>query len=357
ITEGIYTIINWANNSDRYRVSISEFDSVFKEKRQRFPKKQDLFLFRLLLQYELAYEIAPSRELVIPHLLDDDQPAELPSFPVGESLLLRYRSDTALPKDIISRFIVKSHRYIRDTKDAWRYGVILEDSSAAIAVVRQDKLRLEVSVKNGKKTHFLSELRNYIVDIFTSYKNKLAEAEYRIFYEEFGFRAQIEGREKELWLTEEEIGIHAREGRLFYDVKSRQNLDMAEPAKQYNINLQSGAYAFIGEQQDIQFNIGAMNLGLQGSLNDLVEQIKGTGNSEEVKTIEEASLFLEKIEEETDKKKIIKSGALKPVERILNELADDKSRLNKALKGVDKGVSIAQDLAQQYNKIADWLMQ
>lgn len=44
----------------------------------------------------------------------------------------------------------------------------------------------------------------------------------------------------------------------------------------------------------------------------------------------------------------------KPVQRVLKELNDDKSTLNQALKGINKGKDIAQDIAEQYNKIAEW---
>ncbi len=71
-----------------------------------------------------------SGELIIPHLLKEDCPDELADFPMGESLMLRYKAEQPLPPNTISRFIVRHNQEIKRESNnyvVWRYGVVLED--------------------------------------------------------------------------------------------------------------------------------------------------------------------------------------------------------------------------------------
>ena len=56
---------------------------------------------------ETFYETENGNSLIIPHLLKEDRPAILPDFPLGESLMLRYKADQPLSPNTISRFIVR----------------------------------------------------------------------------------------------------------------------------------------------------------------------------------------------------------------------------------------------------------
>ncbi len=183
ISHGVYKIINWVNEEKKYSLTLDEFEVVFKEDGNRHPKDKHPFLFKLMKHYELAYETKEEKKLVIPHLLNEDRPNELPDFPVGESLMLRYKAEQALPPNTISRFIVRHNQQIKREKGkyvVWRYGVLLKDDKGSMALVREEDRDITVSVKGPDKTNYISTLRETLNDIFNSYKSEKPELQYRI---------------------------------------------------------------------------------------------------------------------------------------------------------------------------------
>ena len=128
ISHGVYKIINWVSEEAKPSLTLDDFARVFKEDANRYPSDKHEFHFELMKRYELAYETAKGKNLIIPHLLKEDRPKELPDFPVGESLMLRYKAEQPLPPNTISRFIVRHNQEIKKDKQeylAWRYRVVL----------------------------------------------------------------------------------------------------------------------------------------------------------------------------------------------------------------------------------------
>jgi len=156
ISNGVYRIINWANNQRKHCLPLVEFYQVFEKDFVRYPESQHRFLFELMKKYELAYEAKEKDVLIIPRLLHEDQPKEMPQFSIGESLMARYKADQPLMSDTISRFIVRHNQEIKkEAKNylVWRSGVILEKNKGTIALVREEDDRtITVSVKGTYKT-------------------------------------------------------------------------------------------------------------------------------------------------------------------------------------------------------------
>jgi hypothetical protein len=67
-----------------------------------------------------------------------------------------------------------------------------------------------------------------------------------------------------------------------------------------------------------------------------------------------AASALEKVENSTSRQEVIKSGLAGRLQRLVQDLGDDKSTLGKTVKGIRNGISIAQDIAASYNDIAQW---
>ncbi len=357
VSHGVYQIINWASNNERYSVDIDEFKKIFEKNLDRYPERQHRFIFELLNYYELSYSNEGNCSIVIPHLLKEDQPGRLPVFEFGDALMLRYQAQQDLPGDVITRFIVRYHHFIRQADEVWRLGVVLENANGDVALVREDDRILEVRVKGRTKTEFLTQLRNSINEIFSDYKSERPEIEYRVYCEEYCTGRSGEFDDKSIWLTENKIAVHAGEGRPYYDDISRTELELNDQARNYNIKIvaEDGANLFMSEHQCNSFNIDSVNYGLQGSLTELAELLHFNGNPEEASDVKSAQLALEKIEGESDRKKILKSGKLNYVDRLLRELSDEGSRLNTAVKGLKRGGDIVQDVARHYHKIAEWV--
>ncbi len=365
ISQGVYTIINWASNAKMYSLSLDCFAKVFEGQLDRYPPKKHAFLFELMKRYELAYETTHKR-LIIPHLLEEDQPEKLPVFPIGESLMLKYEADQPLPPHTISRFIVRHNQLIKEEKGealVWRYGVILEDGKGSLALVRELDRTIEVSIKGATKTDFITTLRDTLNDIFNSYKSKRPSLKYRI--ERHGEIVPLRNTPQDLWLTEQEIVSHQAVGRPYFDSLTQQELSLDKDAKSYNITHQH-LYMIRGNENVLLggqghqitknvFNFDQCNLDLQGNLTELARKLKKEGNMEDAEEITEAVEVLEEIKKGATKEEVQKKGILPKLKRILKDLGDDQSTLGKTVKGVRNGIGIAQDIAKGYNEVAQWV--
>lgn len=94
--------------------------------------------------------------------------------------------------------------------------------------------------------------------------------------------------------------------------------------------------------------------GLQGDFNDLKDEV-GSGSEFFNEQCEKASNALEELDACKTKDDIIKSGALKKIERFLKECNDPESEIGKLLAGIKYSAGIIKDLAGKYNKIAKWV--
>jgi len=297
--------------------------------------------------YELAYETREGKCLIIPHLLKEDRPSELPDFQVGESLMLRYKSDKPLPPDTISRFIVRHNQEIKNENSdykVWRYGVILEDGKGSTAMVREDDRTISVSVKGRDKTNYISALRETLNDIFNSYQSEKPELQYKV--ERFG-KLPVEYEEKNpLWLQEKEIYKHFKRKRPYYDVFTDQDIPMANIVNVFNI---SGGNIPIIINPIINFSDCIINL--QDNLNNLSEILLGSGNTEEAKKIKNASEDIAKIEKSNNGEEKKKKSVLNRLKDVVVDLGDENSKLYKIVKGIGNSISIAREIVKAYLKI------
>lgn len=96
------------------------------------------------------------------------------------------------------------------------------------------------------------------------------------------------------------------------------------------------------------------NVSLQGNLNALARKLAKVDEeeAEEVKDVVQALNDAKACESpEAAKEK----GLDKTLGRWMDDLADENSKLHKTVQGIKKEAGIAQDVAAEYNKVAQWL--
>lgn len=345
ISHGVYKIINWvANSKSKYTINLDEFRQVFKdETRQRFCTEHHGFFFDLMKHFELAYETQGSEALVISHLLPKDRPEQLPEFPLGEGLMLKYVAETPLPPHTISRFIVRHHKLIQSVdgkQQVWREGVVLIDGDNQ-ALIREDDRTISIAVKGPNKTEFISRLRDSMDDIFNSYKSDKPELLYRI---------EMHGRiDDPLWLTDEKITNHVNAERPYFEDVTQQDIDLRPTCKQFNINARN--FVLNGNIQDNSqtINIKELSAVMQSDLSELAQYLKEDGKENEAKALENTAKALE----QADPEQLKTNGVGKRVKRFLDDLGDKNSSMRKAIEGTQYGAGVVKDIAENYNKIAD----
>jgi hypothetical protein len=294
-------------------------------------------------------------------LLKEDRPIKLPDFPIGESLMLRYKAEQPLPPNTISRFIVRHNQKIKNEKGkylVWQYGVVLVDGKGSEALVREEDRAISVSVKGSDKTNYISTLRETLNEIFNTYKSDKPELQYRI--ERFGQLPDEFEEQNPLWLSDRKIINHYKREKPYYDDATDQEIPLNYVVNNYKIEAQNAMVGGQGNQllddksTHTTFNFQNCNIGLQGNLNELAQLLTDAGNKEEGKALEGAASALEKAEQLKTKEEVKKKGALNGAKRFLENLEDKNSKLHKTVKGIKNGVSIAQDIAKGYNDIAQW---
>ncbi len=319
ISHGVYKIINWANDEKKYALTLDDFKSVFNNDAHRYPANNHPFLFELMKHYELAYETEEDNRLIIPHLLKEDRPSHLPDFPVGESLMLRYKAEQPLPPNTISRFIVRHNREIKkEGKDSivWRYGVVLENGTGDMALVREEDRIIRAAVKGNEKTQYISDLRKTLNDIFASYKSKKPDLEYRIeaLEVEPGKEPRWLSEREPFWLSERVIQNYTRASKpTIYDSDANREITIQHITYIFNIDAGVGPLnisPMIDNSKHHTFNFNDCNITLQGQLNDLSHLLEKAGNQEEAKEFKEAADMLEKAEQCSSKEEVKKKGVL-----------------------------------------------
>ncbi len=338
ISYGVYQIINWVNTTKQYSLTLAEFSEVFKDNILRYPRAQHRFLFDLMKHYELAFE-AEGGALIIPHLLEEDQPEHLPIFHIGDSLMLRYEVDQPLPPDTISRFIVRHSEQIKKQGQplVWHYGVVLEDGKGSLAMVRELDRSIEVSVKGQRKTVFLSTLRTTLNAIFERYIKLEPALKYRV--SRFGEISGQVATKDDLWLTGQHIWSHHQNNRAYFDGLTGQDIPLDNFVKVYDIShvpnhhmTTSGGH--IGtvlpgnEDHKVErtvVNVHEANIALQGDLNDLARQLLEEGAKEDTGALAKAAKILDMIT-----KKTFKDGIKEQLKRYVAE--DKMAMALKALK-------------------------
>jgi hypothetical protein len=284
--------------------------------------------------------------------MDEDSPAELPEFPIGESLMLRYKSDQPLPPDTITRFIVRHNQDIKQETGTnkplvWRYGVVLEDGKGSLALVMEEDRTISVSVKGDDKTAYLTTLRATLNDIFNTYKSKKPELQYHV---EDGEKAIAPANEKPLWLPDSQLYNWANANRPYYNDRTQKDINLQQYITIYNINsgtLIAGTGNVLDQStHTTTLNFYKCNINMQGLLTELANELQENGKAEEAEYLEKAAKDLDGIKELASPEEVKKSGKLNKLQRILQDLGDENSPLYKTVNGIRNGIKIMGDIVK-----------
>jgi small GTP-binding protein len=139
VTGGVYRIVTNAKLKDTHkgRLSMTLLREILSAPEYTRHVED---IAKLLERFELCYR-ADDSSYWLPSLMEKDEPANLGDFTSAMKFEYVYPE---LPKSVIVRFIVKTHKMILDNK-VWRYGVLLKlDGNTAL--VRADERDKRVSI-------------------------------------------------------------------------------------------------------------------------------------------------------------------------------------------------------------------
>jgi Leucine-rich repeat (LRR) protein len=90
-------------------------------------------LLALMEKFELCYKLSdqPTDTWLAPQLLSPSTPEALKDWPQADDLVLTYQYDF-LPKGLISRLMVRMHRFVRQPDRSWRSGAYFEHGQSEL---------------------------------------------------------------------------------------------------------------------------------------------------------------------------------------------------------------------------------
>ena len=143
ITSGIYALLH-AFVKSKGLFTRAEAEKVLLAK--KYSAEAAGFILGLMEQFELSFALGDKQNrILIPQLLDDQQPNQTREFKPAECLNFGYQYPI-VPEGLLPRFIVRTH-HLSEPATRWKSGVILRDqASGCQALVRADAAESQVRV-------------------------------------------------------------------------------------------------------------------------------------------------------------------------------------------------------------------
>jgi internalin A len=179
VTEGIYALLHAFVTSKGLFVQ-SEAEKVLAPKKYSFEAVE--FILGLMEKFELSFPLGDSKKrILIPQLLEDQQPEDARSFKATDCLNFSYQY-SIVPEGLLPRFIVRTH-HLSEPTSRWKSGVILHhDESGCRALVKADttegEIRICVDGPDTARPQLLAIIRHNFNVIHADYEFKPVELVY-----------------------------------------------------------------------------------------------------------------------------------------------------------------------------------
>jgi hypothetical protein len=139
-------------------------------------------LLALMRNFELCYEVRDSDPptWLAPQLLPPTKPTELGEWAKAEDLVLRYKYEF-LPKGMISRLMVRLHRFVKDPEKAWVTGLLFgHEKTAAMAEILPSGNEIELRARGPEHKALLSVIAADLDALNESFKGLRDKVDKRI---------------------------------------------------------------------------------------------------------------------------------------------------------------------------------
>jgi internalin A len=173
--DGMYKVLDDEtvfNNNGRF--TNSDLEKIWEQ--DRFKGKQ-AELIRLMGDYGLCFPLSDNNSFIAPELLPPDKPSNI-IWNYESTLQFEYQYNF-MPAGMVSRFIVKSHSFIKEEL-YWKYGVVLSYDNTE-AIIEEDYInsKIKISLRGENKKGLLSAIKMFIEEVHKDYDkdNKLEFSE------------------------------------------------------------------------------------------------------------------------------------------------------------------------------------
>ena len=133
VTEAVFRILdNERVKSQRGRFTLADCDRLWSD---RGYADKDVELRALMVRFELCYRLPDTDEetWLVPQHLSPSKPPELSDWARSGDLVLTYRYEF-LPRGLVSRLIVRMHRFVKQPDLCWSRGALFEHGETQLLV-------------------------------------------------------------------------------------------------------------------------------------------------------------------------------------------------------------------------------
>jgi hypothetical protein len=368
ITNAVYKIINSEIlSSGKGVLELRRLGEILKAKKgektaYKYPPDKYKYIFQLMKKFELCFPIDEDK-ILVPDLLEVGEPPI--DFPYTGALKFRI-SYNFLPKSVMPRFIVRSHKDIKD-KLSWRTGVVLENkrfNSTAVVKADQREKIINIYVTGTQKRDYFAHILHTFREINDSFEQievdecvplpdktkiavnylhllRLERMEQAEFLPEkaernYNVKELLEGIKPEKERQKEVVQLE-REGKIVF----QQNIQQIQQTRtevhtevNVEVNLSVDLPAIREDFADLKELLESKDPELSGKLKEIMDS-------------------LDEVTPKSSPEKL--SKPMNKLGRFLKKLGDEKSDTGKVLKGIEKGLDIGRKVAKTYNKFAQWI--
>ncbi|NVO09292.1 MAG: leucine-rich repeat domain-containing protein [Bacteroidales bacterium] len=386
VTIGVYKIINSHKIRDgilhkddlgfilnEEEIKKHEYDPA-KKKKIVYSDEEWPYILSIMVNFELCYEYGKGKDcFIIPDLLPKELQNE-PDLNIGKPLRFVMEYDY-LPSSILPRLMIRLKNDIVDGQQ-WRYGMVLESKEFECkAKIKEDEpnKRIEITVQGEShyKQRYFSAIRHNILSInkefenlevkefipLPGYPNEFVKYTALLGHERAGLAKFFNGDLDEWFSVSDMLDSVINKQERSKDMGERSiNISVKQGDQVVNVNQNANLTAT--QQQTVSQEIKIVQDLFKNLKDDILKEVDIEVDDEkerkriknELQKAEEALSELEKAASEG--KKEVSEGLKDRLKEFFDNLSDEKSRLNKALKLVSKGAEKLQKFGKFYNNVA-----
>ena len=165
-TEAVFKVLdNEAIKAAKGRFTRADCERLWAE--SRYADMHDELL-GLMEKFELCYELPARGEWLAPQLLSPSKPKDLGSWARPSDLVLRFKY-TFLPRGLISRLMVRQHRFVKQLDKCWVHGALFEHEGTVV-LVEESGSEIEFRARGPEAKALLSVLSSDLEALNESFK-------------------------------------------------------------------------------------------------------------------------------------------------------------------------------------------
>ncbi|NMI06740.1 GTP-binding protein [Paenibacillus sp. SZ31] len=389
-TDAVYKVLDAEDDLLQDRngmLYIDDLPEIWKNK-NIYPEDRYSLILRLMENFQLSFEVERNKTFLIPELMENEE-IQLKEIEFSDETCLTFQYEYEfLPAGVMTRFIVKAHNYLLNDSEGnrlcWKKGAYLNYNGSVGKIRLFDNVsnkRIEVHISGTNKRQnreLLLRIRSFFDEIHKSIKKlKLIEKiqcncdvdcdhkfDYKMLlrYEEHGHeeavcdKSMLRVSVSNLLDGIESFTNRQKERELFMDKTPHIILNNTINNENHNNNNSNSESKNINTNKNtttITIEIKNVIDALQGDLLDMKEEVTAK-EPELANEFDKLEKGITQLNSAMSKEEIIRSGGLKKFNRFMQEVQDEESLLGKTIKNIKYGTSIAQDIADKYNSIAEW---